>query len=84
MVCGRGVAPASGGAEAGVAEAGEGPATGVLAIMFLVRNSNGGEVSSAWSLLLVKTLALMTGVGGCAAALPPPTCQSNLSSRSGT
>lgn len=84
MECQRGVAPASGAVEAGVADAGEGPATGVLAMMFLVRISSGGEVSSAWSRLLVKTIALRTGVGGCAAALPPPTYHSELSSRSGT
>lgn len=69
-----GVAPALAGAEAGVTDAGEGPATGVLAMMFLVRISSGGEVSSACSALLAKVLAFMTGVGGNAAALSPPTC----------
>ena len=70
----RGVPPALAGAEAGVTDAGEGPATGVLAIMFLVRISSGGEASSACSALLAKVLALRTGVGGSAVALSAPNC----------
>ena len=70
----RGVTPALVGAEAGLPDAGEGPATGVLAMMFLVRISSGGEVLSACSGLLAKGLALRTGVGGSAVALSPPTC----------
>ena len=68
MVCEKGNAPALPFAEAGVADAGEGPARGVLAMIFLVRNSNGGEVSFACSLVLAKVVPLSTGVEGCAAA----------------
>ena len=68
------MAPALTGAEAGVADAGEGPATGVLAMMFLVRISKGGEVSSVCSGLLAKVLVLRTGVEGKAVLLSSPTC----------
>ena len=68
MLCEKGNAPALPAAEAGVADAGEGPARGVLAMLFRVRNSKGGELSFACSLLLAKVVLLSTGVGGCAAA----------------
>ncbi len=47
MLLGSGVAAAvAADVDVGVADAGDGPLTGVLAMMFLVRNSNGGESSS--------------------------------------
>ena len=57
MLCEKGVPLASADEEAGVVDAGDSPPNGVLAMIFLVRISSGGEVSSTCSTALPQAVA---------------------------